>query len=38
MEGNSGKMMANMHVERLATEFGVSEQAMTIRLFTLGFL
>jgi len=25
--------MPNMHVERLATEFGVSEQAMTIRLF-----
>jgi Zn-dependent peptidase ImmA (M78 family) len=32
------KSLRDDHVEKLAVEFGVSEQAMTIRLSTIGFL
>jgi Zn-dependent peptidase ImmA (M78 family) len=32
------KSLRDDHVEKLADDFGVSEQAMTIRLSTLGFL
>jgi Zn-dependent peptidase ImmA (M78 family) len=32
------KSLCDDHVEKLAGEFKVSEQAMTIRLSTLGFL